>query len=865
MTGNSTPQEKVRAVFLATLMVLSVFAMSAAFAGAAAAGNSGGDWGTTLPAVGGTDYTDTGSTTTEAVSEIANVTFSSEGDINNVTVNATGGNEGNVPASAIDEVTVSLNTTDGVVTDSEIYDSHDTLVDFADVDGNVTNVSDLIVKAQIAQNAANNSVIDANLTVKTNPSGWYDTDGTQTILNDNIGYFSGLITDQNNNPIPAEVIVEGDDSTTSGIYKTTTANDNGQYTIGVPEGNYTVTANLEGYNSASPKDSEVTAGETTSANFVLEQIINAGEIDVTPSTDSAEADGSTEVEYEIELFDDDDGSPYEDDVEVTVDAPDEGAITLSDTTVTTTDGNATVTATSSEIQAAEFTFTAQSNESVSETVTTQFVAADGNLALYGDVQEWATNADVEGATVWAAYPGVNQTQAFAEEETNLSTMTAASGEYQISGINENRLGANNALNVYVAASGYNSINGTAADGNVTGFGNVSQYYATNAQVSMNPAGSDVDNTTSKDFTVSPVEITPVYDVTVDVTQDGDSIARMPTQDVADVEYEVLVKADTDPDSEFEPVSESDLVTPSEVDVVFNITTNTSSGNLLPADANDQVVTYGDDVQFETTRTPSPDNVTINASVVNENDQEFNDSTGVEVYGVGEITGDVVNDDSPADNLPGASVTLIKEPDTANEEIVANTTTGPEGSYSFTEVETGFDYRIDAEFEGETGFNDITKNTAGTTNADVVIVGVEAPKGFTVVDINPANVTVTQGDVIDVTATINNDAPDEDTRDVEFRVTDSNGSEVVSITESVTLQPGENTYTFSGIDTSALAAGNYTHGVYTDTNSQTATLTVESSSGGDVTFQDVLGVITDYNNDDASFQDVLDVITAYNNS
>jgi len=809
-----------------------------AFAGtAAAAGTSSGFTGP-LPSGTVTDDTPDSATTTSATSTIADVTFDTTGDVSNVTVDATGGDEGDIAASSIDSVTVSLYDSSNELANNTVnYDNHDQTVEFNGADGNVSGVERIVVEATLSGSASDGEVIDALLTVETNPVGTVDTENTQTVDVDAVGFFSGRVSSDNQDVEDATVIVR---NTTTGFEKTTTTNAQGDYEISVPAGSYTVLADAQGFEAASPKDGEVDPGATTSANFVLTRIVNAGEMVVTPSTDSAVADGTSEFEYEIELFDDFDGSPIEDTVEVQVDAPNEGAISgLSDgDTVTTTGGNVTVTATSSEIQTAQFTFTAQSNTSVSETVTAQFVAAEGNLTLVGYVEEYGTNADVEGATVWAAYPGGNQTRAFAEEETGLATTTEADGDYQIADINEDRLGVSgeltadqvlNQLNVYVAASGYNGINGTASDGTVDDFGEVDQFYATNAKVSMDPAGDTADNTTEKVFTVSPKEITPVYDVTVDVTQDGDSVDRIPTQSVAEIEYEVRVKSDTEPDSEFEPVSESDFVTAEEVDVVFNITAEAASGNLLPADADDQVITYGEDAQFESTRTPStPNNVTINASVVNEDGQEFNASTDVEVFGVGQITGDVVNDQSPADNLPNATVTLIRNPDTPNEEIVRTTTTGPEGSYSFSEVETGFDYRIEAEFDNESGFSDLTKDSAGTTNADVVIVGVEAPEGFSVQDIDPADVTVTQGDIIDVNATVQNLAPEEDTREVEFRVTDENGTEVVSVTRTVTLQPGEDTVRFEDIDTSGLAAGNYTHGVYTDTNSQTATLTIESS-------------------------------------
>ncbi|MDZ7747159.1 MAG: CARDB domain-containing protein [Halobacteriales archaeon] len=88
-------------------------------------------------------------------------------------------------------------------------------------------------------------------------------------------------------------------------------------------------------------------------------------------------------------------------------------------------------------------------------------------------------------------------------------------------------------------------------------------------------------------------------------------------------------------------------------------------------------------------------------------------------------------------------------------------------------------------------------------------------------------TVTQGDNITVTANVTNDGIAEGTQTVEFQV-DGN----VVADEEVSLNGNESTMvTFEDIDTSGLDAGDYTHGVYTDDDSQTATLTVESSSDG----------------------------------
>nr|WP_148859039.1 hypothetical protein [Natronococcus pandeyae] len=94
--------------------------------------------------------------------------------------------------------------------------------------------------------------------------------------------------------------------------------------------------------------------------------------------------------------------------------------------------------------------------------------------------------------------------------------------------------------------------------------------------------------------------------------------------------------------------------------------------------------------------------------------------------------------------------------------------------------------------------------------------------FEVADLEPTDVTVTQGDVIDVSATITNAGEEEATQTVEFRV---DGEALAS--EELTLGAGDSeTITFEEIDTAALEPGDYTHGVFTEDTEQTATLTVE---------------------------------------
>lgn len=93
-------------------------------------------------------------------------------------------------------------------------------------------------------------------------------------------------------------------------------------------------------------------------------------------------------------------------------------------------------------------------------------------------------------------------------------------------------------------------------------------------------------------------------------------------------------------------------------------------------------------------------------------------------------------------------------------------------------------------------------------------------GFTVSDLDPQDVEVTQGDTITVTATVTTDSYLEETQEVAFQI----DGEIIE-SQQVTLSSQESTTVeFTGIDTSNLE-GEYEHGIVTDDDSQTATLTV----------------------------------------
>ncbi|MDB9235041.1 BGTF surface domain-containing protein [Halorubrum ezzemoulense] len=169
------------------------------------------------------------------------------------------------------------------------------------------------------------------------------------------------------------------------------------------------------------------------------------------------------------------------------------------------------------------------------------------------------------------------------------------------------------------------------------------------------------------------------------------------------------------------------------------------------------------------------------------------------------------------------------------------------SPSFVETSEDFEVSEDGTFEAELDLSAASVNDTATVDfrvegssiadSDAVIVEeVDTAAAFTVSDLNPQDVTATVGDSLTVSATVENTGESEATQTVEFRV----GGDAVD-SQEVTLGGGESTTVeFTGIDTSGLDAGDYEHGVFTNDDSQTATLTLEAADTGDDTGGDDTG-------------------------
>ena len=143
---------------------------------------------------------------------------------------------------------------------------------------------------------------------------------------------------------------------------------------------------------------------------------------------------------------------------------------------------------------------------------------------------------------------------------------------------------------------------------------------------------------------------------------------------------------------------------------------------------------------------------------------------------------------------------------------------PDGTFTadeldFSEASDGNEFTVRTR---QSGF-------AEQAEADGIVLDADDPEGpfFEVSDLNPQDVTVDQGDLIDVSATITNTGDEDGEQTVEFRV----GGDTIA-DEDVDLDAGDDmTVEFTDIDTSDLE-GDFEHGVFTDDDSQTGTLTVD---------------------------------------
>ena len=343
----------------------------------------------------------------------------------------------------------------------------------------------------------------------------------------------------------------------------------------------------------------------------------------------------------------------------------------------------------------------------------------------------------------------------------------------------------------------------------------------------------------------------------------------------DVFYDYSLDVVAENDNE-ELVKQVRTETGTDVDVVVNVTAENQETGSVSADAAEgQVVNLsliGDAVGSLSSDSVTVDNefadgqpyatatfeasdtsagtTNVSAETTNDANEEYNTSTGdgvglnddsnqaqIDVFTTVEITGDVVNEFDT--NIPGAQIELFTLDNAGNlDESLDNTTSGAGGSYVFTGVETGQKLAITAtaldadgnEVENTRILNNGNQVDTSLGGEDVVVQGAVEDQpledaDFQVSDLSaPSEVNTSES--LTVTATVTNDGAIEDTQDVTFRLNSTTplDEDTVVDTTSVTLA-SDQSETVEFDVTAPADAGDYTHGVFTENDDQTADLTV----------------------------------------
>ena len=168
--------------------------------------------------------------------------------------------------------------------------------------------------------------------------------------------------------------------------------------------------------------------------------------------------------------------------------------------------------------------------------------------------------------------------------------------------------------------------------------------------------------------------------------------------------------------------------------------------------------------------------------------------------------------------------------TVLDDTVGTTSVSLDGGASDT---VAFDFEALTEYDGEdveVSSEDDTDTATLTVTDDTGVGGGGGggggaapadPAVFEVSELDPVDVAVEQGEQIDVSATITNTGGQATQGTVEFRIDDTTIAD-----ESLVLADGNSeTIVFENIETGDLDAGDYEHGIFTDDDSQTGTLTV----------------------------------------
>ncbi|PSQ20086.1 hypothetical protein BRD00_00250 [Halobacteriales archaeon QS_8_69_26] len=433
-------RKKIKSLFLSWLMVMSVTAGVAAFSGGAGAAPSDGlsaadpvassvdDGGVTAaslspPSGVGSDDTPSDTVVPGERTTVADVTFSTSGNVSSVSVNLAAGTEAaNITADDVDNVNVTLfsDTSGELASSGDVsYDALVTTVDFSNdsaaVAGNVTGVDRVVIRAETNEfNAENGDVIDAafNTTDAAGDDASFSTAENQTIETDTDARLRGEVVWQNGSPadnvtiqivdtdtgnvLIDDIVTNGFDTNQPGVWSPQTRSP-GNYTVELDDTGGTVSGLLGSVQVFSTRV-ELERGETEKIETVLDPLEQVGPLECEGVVAFAGEEGTLTITAENE-----ENSLLQGASVQAVGKDGSEAVTLLNNVTKTTDANGQVTynATANITASATFTFEVSSGGDTGTVECSAVFVQNGEGQITGDVRDEATTDPIEDARVWA--------------------------------------------------------------------------------------------------------------------------------------------------------------------------------------------------------------------------------------------------------------------------------------------------------------------------------------------------------------------------------------------------------------------------------------------------------------------------------
>jgi surface glycoprotein (TIGR04207 family) len=357
---------------------------------------------------------------------------------------------------------------------------------------------------------------------------------------------------------------------------------------------------------------------------------------------------------------------------------------------------------------------------------------------------------IEGATVYVSYAGAPQNLEDVEQFQN-----DAGESFLVADTNEDGIAVIPGLvpgvqyNAYVIEDGFNIFNSSTAP---AGAGSPQDNLTTETGIDADTFVADYTLDQTIDESSDGAGFAQVYghtlrqtpqDIALDVTVADADGNQVKSTDVPDGNIrEVQVSATAGEIGQ--DVSEFGNLSGQTIDLEL---TDDAAGELVGAN-DDGVVQVTTDqngiatAQFEAVQGQDR-NTNVTASTENaDNDvyatsdtegQDVNDDGNqaeIDVFTTGTLTGDVLDQNEIP--IEGANVTIerLNESNNEFEQIRDVRVTSASGQYVFEDLETGEEYRVNGEFEGDTGFATRADLQPGTNTRDVVISEADVGDGNT---------------------------------------------------------------------------------------------------------------------------------------